>query len=95
MLGKPSQKKPVKLGKKSKPLLLPPSPFNLGTLNNYFFIAYLGFKDHEMDFEKLIFFPHKSVLILRKVSHMSLYFLYIPSVKMIQDISFLVSDLPP
>ena len=31
----------VKLGEKSKPLLVPPSPFNLGTLNCYLFIGYL------------------------------------------------------
>ena len=31
----------MKLGKKSKPLLVPPFPFNLGTLNCYLFIRYL------------------------------------------------------
>ena len=31
----------VKLGEKSKPLLVPPFPFNLGTLNCYLFIRYL------------------------------------------------------
>jgi len=30
---------------------LPPSLGNLGSLNCYFFIAYLGFEDYEMDFE--------------------------------------------
>ena len=30
---------------------LPPSLGNLGILNCYFFIAYLGFEYHEMDFE--------------------------------------------
>ena len=39
----------------SRTALLPP-PSNLGTLNCYFFIAYLGFTDKEMDFEINLFF---------------------------------------
>ena len=36
-MGKGSLRKKytVKLGEKSKPLLVPPSPFNLGTLNSF------------------------------------------------------------
>ena len=34
-----------KLGEKSKPLLVPPSPFKLGTLNSYLFIGYLDCHD--------------------------------------------------
>ena len=36
---------------------LPPSLAYLGILNCYFFIAYLGSIDHEMDFEINLFFP--------------------------------------
>ena len=56
-----NKKKTVKLGEKSKPPGPPPPP-NLGTLNCYFFIDYLDFMDHEMDFESNLFFSLTKVV---------------------------------
>ena len=56
-LGKPSIKKRWKLGFCPNLSDLPPSLAYLGILNCYFFIAYLGSIDHEMDFEINLFFP--------------------------------------
>ena len=44
------------------PNLSDPSPLaRLGILNCYFFIAYLGFTEHEMDFDRNLFFCHTKV----------------------------------
>ena len=60
-LGKPSIKKRWKLG--ICPNLSDPSPplAKLRILNCYFFIAYLGFTEHEMDFDTNLFFCHTKV----------------------------------
>ena len=57
-LGKPSQKKNDETWEKVQTSFtpsLPPSTWEVLTVN--FFIAYLGFKYHEMDFEINLFFP--------------------------------------
>ena len=47
----------------------PPPLANLGLLNCYFFIGYLGLIDHEMDFEMNLFFSlTKVVWHLEKMS---------------------------
>ena len=63
-------KKLVKVGNSSQPAWPPPAPLaNLGILNCYFFIGYLGLIDHEMDFEMNLFFSlTKVVWHLEKMS---------------------------
>ena len=59
-LGKPS-KKVLKVGNLSQPVRPLPPLARLGILNCYFFIAYLGFIEHEMDFDINLFFCHPKV----------------------------------
>ena len=67
--GSHQNKKTVKVGNLSQPAW-PPRPLaNLGILNCYFFIGYLGLIDHEMDFEMNLFFSlTKVVWHLEKMS---------------------------
>ena len=46
----------------SVPTSLTPPLANLGILNCYFFIGYLGLIDHEMDFEMNLFFSLTKVV---------------------------------
>ena len=70
----------------SQPVRPLPPLAKLGILNCYFFIAYLGFTEHEMDFDTNLFFlPHKSGLILRKILRSALYLLYNPNAKSLKD----------
>ena len=69
VLGKPSIKKTVKLGKNSQ--LIKPPILTWEPLTDIF-IVYLGFRDHEMDFEINFFFPYKIGLALRKFSSSTL-----------------------
>ena len=50
------------MGKSPNPFYSLPLPFNLGTLNCYFFIAYLGFRDIEKYFESNLLFSFTKVV---------------------------------